>query len=110
MGLFTTKGENLGIDSLTIGVSRAGMEEYRESLKMHLLEETKTKLEDVAEIQTAIDNGWQGQARDQFLVDFDQQIGKIIEDLQKEYDDLDHRLIELSENYLNQDMNMLSGE
>ena len=109
MGLFSTGAQNVGIDSLTIGVSQQGMEEYREALRMSLLEDTKTKLQDVGAIQTAIDAGWQGVARDRFFQDFDQQIEKIIQDLQKEYEDLDHRLEELEENYFAQDNNMVAG-
>lgn len=110
MGLFSTGSTNVGIDGLTIGVSKEGMEEYRESLRISLLEDTKTKLQDVAAIQAAIDSGWQGYARDHFFEDFDQQIEKIIEDLQKEYEDLDNRLTELEENYFGQDYHMMSGE
>lgn len=106
--LFSTGNMNVGIDGLTMGVSTQGMQQYREDLRMELLEQTKEKLEDVGEIQTAVDAGWQGEARDKFLIDFGEAIRSIEEDLVKEYNDLDNRLQELEQNYFTQDKNMMN--
>ena len=109
MGLFSTGAQNeIGRAHVRTPVTTPHLV-CREALRMSLLEDTKTKLQDVGAIQTAIDAGWQGVARDRFFQDFDQQIEKIIQDLQKEYEDLDHRLEELEENYFAQDNDMVAG-
>lgn len=99
--------ENLGIDSLTIGVSHAGMDAYRDELKMAVIQETKELIDDYANVESAINNCWQGIARDRFLDAFEEIREKIKEDLDAEYNDLDNRLDELEYMYYQQDKNMM---
>lgn len=102
--------KNLGIDDLTIGVSRKGMEQYKHELKISVLNETKDKIDDVDNVVKAINNCWQGQARDKFLSQFAATREKIKEDLKREYNDLEQRLIELEHQYYDQDKSMMEGE
>ncbi len=80
--------DNLGIDSLSIGISSSGMTEYKEALKADLLLSTKAKLEEErTNIINSINTGWQGVARDRFEKQLTDECNKISEDLEKEYQD-----------------------
>lgn len=98
-----TGNTNTGIGDLTIGFSRQGMNEYKESLKIDLLEKSIEKINNTDAMMSAIDAGWQGIARDKFVEDFNQIRQKIANELLQEYNDLNNRLEELANNYLNQD-------
>lgn len=99
--------ENLGIDSLTIGVSHAGMDAYRDALKLEILQTTKELIDDFSDVETSINNCWQGVSRDRFLNVFQQTREQIKNDLDAEYNDLDARLSELEYAYYQQDSNMM---
>lgn len=99
--------ENLGIDSLTIGVSHAGMDAYRDELKMEVMQTTKELIDDYADVETAINNCWQGVSRDIFLEKFKTTREQIKNDLDAEYNDLEARLNELEYMYYQQDSNMM---
>lgn len=99
--------ENLGIDSLTIGVSHAGMEAYRDALKMEILQTTKDLIDDFSDVESSINSCWQGIARDRFLNVFQQTREQIKSDLEAEYNDLESRLSELEYAYYQQDSNMI---
>lgn len=99
--------ENLGIDSLTIGVSHAGMDAYRDELKMAVIQETKELIDDYADVESAINSCWQGISRDRFLEAFKTTREQIKNDLDAEYNDLDARLNELEYMYYQQDSNMM---
>lgn len=102
--------EDLGINDLSIGVSKSGMKAYREAIKISLLKDTITKMEDDWEaVETAINGAWQGASRDRFLDDFAKRREAIEEDLRKEQEDLDNRLEELESAYYKQDNNLYQG-
>ena len=111
MGLFGPSGSsNLGIGDLSIGVSKSGMQEYREAIKLSLLDETIKKMdENWTAVETAINGAWQGTSRDRFLDDFAKRREAIKEDLKKEQQDLDNRLEELESAYYKQDNNLYQG-
>lgn len=99
--------DNLGIDSLTIGVSHAGMEAYRDALRVELLQTTRDLINDFSEVESSINSCWQGQARDKFLDIFRQTREQIANDLEAEYNDLNSRIQELEYAYFKQDSNMI---
>ncbi len=99
---------NLGIDSLSIGISASGMSEYKEALKAELLVATKTKLEEERNnIMNIINTGWQGVARNRFDDQLKKMCDEIGNDLEAEYKDLEARLDELEAFYFNQDKSLL---
>lgn len=100
--------DNLSIDVLDIGVSKQGMEQYMEALKIELLDSVKEKLNtEFDAIMIEINKGWQGSSRDRFEEKFRKQIGHIKNDLEDEYKDLSARLVELANFYYKQDESML---
>lgn len=105
--LFTKDSRNVDIETMTQGVSKVGMTSYIDALKISLLDEVKSKLEDVNAIQVAVDAGWQGKSRDKFFELFEESINKIEEDLKNEFNDLNGRLNELANNYYKQDSDLL---
>lgn len=99
---------DLGIDSLSIGVSTSGMESYQADLRAELLTDTVNKLqEEYQNIMNVINTGWQGVARDRFDTQFQNTCEKIGEDLTAEYNDLEARLAELQAFYFDQDQNLI---
>lgn len=101
---------NLGIDSLTTGISSSGMENYIEGLKAEYITTTEELIDDISNIQNIIDNGWQGVAKDNFMSQFEKARNNVKEDLRKEYDNLVARLNELQAQYFEADSNMVSND
>lgn len=98
---------SLGISDLTIGISSNGMEEYKEKLKIDLLQTSKDLINDVDSVITAINSGWQGVSRDKFLSQFAEARQKICDDLDKEYQDLENRLTDIQSAYYIADQNLI---
>ena len=103
------KQNNTGVDiaDLTQGVSRKGMQLYKSQLYRHLVEQVRYKLEDVSAIQTAVDDGWQGESRDKFLADFEANIRTVDAQMESAYSALFARIVELTSNYYKQDRDLL---
>lgn len=100
--------ENLGIEDLTIGVSQAGMEQYREDLKMEMFDNTIKVIDDnFPEVVNVLNTAWQGVSRDRFIASMEKEIGSIKADLEYEKADLDHRLQELESNYFKEDERLM---
>lgn len=100
--------ESLGIDSLEIGIDANGMNQYKESLKAELLQTSKDKIKNYADLEAALDKGWQGASYQVFKTQFTTTTEKICEDLDKEYQDLEARLTDLQSAYFNID-NQIMG-
>lgn len=97
-------GSNIGIEDMTIGVSGKGMDDYADMLKIKILEEMKTELENQKEaIVKSVQNGWRGKSEERFEKLLDDEIDKIIEDLEREYADLAGKLHDTSKYYVDQD-------
>ena len=105
-----TKGvgsENLGIDSLTVGIDKKGMINYREHLRIEVIKNTQEKIDDYSGVVNAITDCWQGESRDRFLRSFRDMRERIKNDLEQEYNDLEARLKDLENMYFKQDQNMI---
>lgn len=111
MGLFSPDGAtNATIGDLSIAVDKNGMEAYRGNLRVKLIVECETKLDDTEALVTAINAGWQGISRDKFLKALNKEIEDVKNDLEREYQDLNNRLIELESYYYKQDQEMVIDE
>lgn len=97
---------NLGIGDLTIGIDANGMVQYKEDLRAELLQQSKEKINNVQEVLDAINAGWQGVSRDNFVKQFASVREKICEDLDNEYADLENRLTDLQSAYFSIDKNI----
>lgn len=95
------------LDTLTTGIDATGMTNYVDQLKIELLDTVKEKINDVAELQAALDKGWQGNSLDKFKEHFNSMTEQICTDLQAEYDDLVARLSDLQSAYFNVDNNLI---
>ena len=102
-----THSDNMQLEDMTIGISQKGMEKYREQLQHNLLISVVNEINNTQELETAINKNWQGQARDNFIEEFNKARKSIGEELKKEYSDLSARLIELEANYFSQDFRMM---
>lgn len=102
-----TGNKDQGIADMTIGISHKGMETYLDELKVEILDDMTTVINDTQELENAINNGWQGQSRDKWMAKFNSMRKNIVSDLNKEYYDLLHRLEELEDNYFAQDAKMI---
>lgn len=106
--MYESKG--LAITDLEIGVSTEGLEGYLAKLEADLLTSVATKIDDITNVTTALDAGWQGVARDRFDAQFTAMREKVKTDLQAEYANLVARLQELATDYVTQDQNMIAAE
>lgn len=100
MPSFTLDNANMTIDNATYGVSQSGMKDYIEALNTSLISGTKNILEDVRDIQAAIDAGWNGPAKASFLKALAASIQKVEEALDAEEKDLRKKLDILQSSYL----------
>lgn len=108
MGDFSNTTTDLGIDSLSIGISAEGMNSYKERLKVDLLDNAVKQIEQAyTDITTEINKGWQGVARERFEQQFKTMCENISADLSAEYADLSARLDELQSFYFEQDINLI---
>lgn len=96
----------LTIDSLDIGMSVEGVKEYQQKIES-LMSDLKEKMRDLSKISNALDSGWAGQSKVDFLYDMAQIVSHAIYAMDLEYEDLENRFQELKNNYHNQDNNML---
>lgn len=101
---------NLGIDSLSIGVSKKGMDAYRDQVKIDLLTNVKKELDNRTDLEAALKKGWQGQSCQNYITNLNNDVSKIETDLEAEYNDLEYRLEELESNYFKQDSEMVEVE
>ncbi len=79
---------SLSIQDLDIGVSANGIDEYQKSIKSSLLTTSKQLINDVKEVENAINSGWQGDSKERFLKNFKKTREQICDDLDKEYENL----------------------
>lgn len=107
MGLFGlggSGGSNIGIEDMTIGVSGKGMDEYADMLRIKILEEIKSELENQQDaIVKSVQAGWRGKSEERFEKLLDDEVEKIKEDLEREYADLSGKLHDTSKYYSDQD-------
>lgn len=106
MGLFSGS-EAMTFDNVTEGIDTVGMRTYLDNLKVDLLDKVSEKIDDTQAVEDAINNGWQGVARDRFLSQFASARRSIKKDLEAEYKDLKARFKELERFYFEQDANMM---
>ena len=71
------------------------------------MQKVSETLDDTADLEAAINRGWQGKSRDIFFEKFNAAIKATEEDLHAEYADLVNKLSELSQNYYEQDAKMM---
>ena len=94
----------IGIDEMTIGVDKGGIESYKEQLKADLLTSVSDQLDSSQEaIVTAIKAGWRGASEEKFERDLDEAIKAIKRDLKEEYDDVSARIDDLQSYYYAED-------
>lgn len=98
---------DMGLDTMTEGISKEGIENLVEVMQTELLKGVSEKLKETEGITTALKAGWQGLSRDKFLEDMSKAIDGVIADLEAEYSDLMKRLSELVQSYYEQDAKMM---
>lgn len=109
MGLFDSAYESreMTLDTMSEGVSKAGMEELVDLLQAQLLIGVSEKLEETEAINNALKANWQGKSRDVFIENMTKSIRMIKADLAAEFGDLMNKLAELAQSYYDQDKKMM---
>ena len=109
MNYFEGAYENRGLDlsNMTEGISVEGMQKLLNDLRVQVLQNVSTKLEDTKGITDALNAGWQGAARDAYILNFSKSIDFVKNELEAEYHDLVRKFGELSDNYFNADSQMV---
>ena len=100
----------LGIESFDVGVSTLGLESYISDLKLTLLENVLEMIDEVSSVNTALDAGWQGVSRDRFDEQFRRAREDLKTDLTREFADLQYKLIQMQQSYIEQDQNLIAIE
>ena len=62
--------DNLDISSATMGISRTGLENYRQELQFNVINETKDALRDYKDVVDVIGTAWNGAAAQKFVNNF----------------------------------------
>lgn len=101
------ESRDMSLDTMTEGISKAGMENLLEMMQVKLLSGVRDELSKTEGIVSALKAGWQGKSRDVFLEKLDKSVSGIATDLANEYYDLMKRMRELAENYYKQDQRMM---
>ena len=83
---------NLGIESLTTGVSKAGLDKYLEDLRTATLLVVSKEINNCDDVISAINNCWQGESRDRFLEAFKLMRQEIGNDINWEFRNLEEKL------------------
>jgi len=99
-------GNMSDLGDFTIGMNVNEMERYSNDLRIEILDNVSTVLEDVSGIQAAMNGAWQGEARRAWERDFNRQIRAVQNDLRREYRNVDARLRDLAGFYRRVDRNM----
>ena len=99
--------DKLEIGQLDIGVSKQGMNSFKDALKLKLLDQVKDKINETENVINAVNDGWQGASRDKFLSDFQKATEDLIKDIAAEYTDLENRLTELESAYYDIDNKLM---
>lgn len=103
------ENRDLTLENMTEGIDVQGMQQLLEDLRVNVLENISNQLEQTEGIVTALNRGWQGAARDAFLLDFSNKIEEVRNNLQAEYNDLNRKFGELADSYFNADSGMINN-
>lgn len=108
MGL-VAQGNDMTLDSMTIGVSQAGVQQYLEELKVECFDTAKKDLQEVAAIQSALDKNWQGHAKDVFIGQFNESIETVTNALNTEYNTLTAQINNVMSDYFSVDNSLMGN-
>lgn len=97
------------IEEMTMGVSNAGMEAYKENLRLKIVDETINLIDNYQEVETELEKCWVGTSKDKFMKEFAVARESIKTDLKLEQNDLEERLLELEALYFKQDEEMMNS-
>ncbi len=99
---------DLNIGDLDYGISAKGVKDYIEKINYIVLTSVRDIIdEEQKNVMTALDKGWAGEARQKFDQLFNKQCLDLKSALFYEYKDLESRLNELANDFVNQDRNMM---
>lgn len=98
------------IGQMTYGFSSAGVDSFLETIKTDLLVTATTAIDNITTVESAINAGWTGRARTNYIDNFEAARTKIKSDLRSEYDDIYTRFTELASAYQEQDQNLITLE
>lgn len=71
----------IGIDGVTLGVSRAGAENLKQKIRTDAIEATSNALSNTDNIRTTFEANWQGQSEVMFMQNFETKILRLKETL-----------------------------
>lgn len=99
---------DLNFDEVNYGISSSGVKKYISDIRAIVLQQTSNIIETgQQDVKNAIEKGWNGESKDKFLILFNKKCLDLKAALNKEYYDLENRLNELSNDFINQDRNMM---
>lgn len=100
-------GGYMTIGEMTIGVSAAGAQEYYHALKTDAIDKAIEALRNTDRLFGAINDGWQGQAAQNFKKNFDKGVDSTIFALDSIRDNIESLIARLVEQWAEEDKNMV---
>ena len=99
--------DGLGIADATIGISKKGLENYRQELQFSVINDTKEALKDYQGIVTTIGTSWNGTAAQKFVNNFDASTQKACDALDEISKAIDALFDTLKNSMVKQDEEMI---
>ena len=99
------------LEELDLGVSKSGMDAYKDALQAKLLQGAADKIDELYQaISGVVDTGWVGTSKVRFMKQLETICTDIKTDLAAEYEDLSARLDEVVAFYVNEDTAIISED
>jgi len=99
--------DNMSIGDATIGISRTGIENYRQDLNFKVVNDTKKELRDYKSIVNAISTSWNGAAAQKFVNNLDTSVDKACDALDAIGDALNALFDTIKNSMIKQDEEMI---
>ena len=107
MAYFNYESRDMDFSDVSYGISKSGLEGYFDYLKVNVVDKIKGQLQNIEDVNSAINSGWQGVSRDAFLRQFNNAIYNASNELDMEFGNLRNKLNELAQSYYAQDAKMV---
>lgn len=102
--------DNMGISDATIGISKTGLENYRQELQFSVINDTKKELRDYKAIPDAISTAWNGAAAQKFVNNLDKSVEKACDALDQISKAIDALFESVKKSMIKQDENMIKDD
>ncbi len=98
----------MGIDELTYGVSKSGVEEYINKINLDVLDNVIKKIQDTDDVKTSLRAGWAGKGEEDFEASLENAVGLAVDEIESVKKKIETTLNDLKDKMFTQDTNIYS--